>query len=274
MEDLLRAVALGIVQGLTEFLPISSSGHLIITRELFGWEFANNLTFDVALHLGTTVALLVYFWQEWLLMLCGGLRWAMGDRDPGKTTVYGGRLLFFLLIGSFPAAVVGLFFDNYVEEKVRSPLVVGAMLLTFGVVLFAAENLGRRLRAIDSCRWRDVLWIGSAQAVSLVPGVSRAGITISAALGRGFSRQEAARLSFLLATPVIVGAGTLKLGEALVDGIPSEDIGTILVGAAVAAAVGWLAIRYLLRLVQRGTYLPFVVFRLLAGVFVLVYFAT
>ena len=274
MEDLLRAVVLGIVQGLTEFLPVSSSGHLIFTRELFGWDFADDLTFDVSLHLGTTVALLVYFWQEWLLMLRGGLRWAMGDRDPGKTTVYGGRLLFFLLIGSFPAAVVGLFFDNYVEEKVRSPLVVGAMLLTFGVVLFAAENLGRRLRAVDSCGWRDVLWIGCAQAISLVPGVSRAGITISAALSRGFSRQEAARLSFLLATPVIVGAGALKLGEALVDGIPSEDIGTILVGAAVAAAVGWLAIRYLLRLVQGGTYLPFVVYRLLAGVSVLVYFAT
>ena len=274
MEDLLRAAAIGIVQGLTEFLPISSSGHLIITRELFGWDFADDLTFDVALHLGTTLALLVFFWREWLQMLRGGLRWlAAGGRDPDPVSVYGGRLLFLLLIGAFPAAVVGFIFDNWVEEKVRSPLVVGAMLLTFGVVLFAAENLGRRLRAIDSCGWRDVLWIGCAQAVSLVPGVSRAGITISAALGRGFSRQEAARLSFLLATPVIVGAGALKLGEALVDGIPSEDIGTILVGAAVAAAVGWLAIRYLLRLVQSGTYLPFVVYRLLAGVFVLVYFA-
>ncbi len=274
MEDLLRAAALGIVQGLTEFLPISSSGHLIITRELFGWDFADDLTFDVALHLGTTLALLVFFWREWLLMLRGGLRWLTGgDGDPDPGSAYGGRLLFLLLIGAVPAAVVGFIFDNWVEEKVRSPLVVAAMLLTFGVVLFAAENLGRRLRAIDSCRWRDVLWIGCAQAVSLVPGVSRAGITISAALGRGFSRQEAARLSFLLATPVIVGAGTLKLGEALVDGIPSEDIGTILVGAAVAAAVGWLAIRYLLRLVQSGTYLPFVVYRLLAGGFVLAYFA-
>src|SRR3990172_4082644 len=195
MEDLLRAAALGIVQGLTEFLPISSSGHLIITRELFGWDFADDLTFDVALHLGTILALLVYFWREWLQMLRGGLRWGMGDRDPGKTTVYGGRLLLLLLIGSLPAAIVGLIFDNYVEEKVRSPLVVGAMLLTFGVVLFAAENLGRRLRRIDSCGWRDVLWIGSAQAGSLVPGVSRAGVTISAALSRGFRRQEAGRRS-------------------------------------------------------------------------------
>jgi undecaprenyl-diphosphatase len=275
MEDLLRAAALGIVQGLTEFLPISSSGHLIITRELFGWDFADDLTFDVALHLGTTLALLVFFWREWLQMLRGGLRWlAAGGHDPDPVSAYGGRLLFLLLIGAIPAAVVGLIFDSWVEEEVRSPLVVGVMLLAFGFVLLAAENLGRRLRAIDSCGWRDVLWIGAAQAVSLVPGVSRAGVTISAALGRDFTRQEAARLSFLLATPVIVGAGTLKLGQALVDGIPSEDIGTILVGATVAAAVGWLAIRYLLRLVQRGTYLPFVAYRLLAGVFVLVYFAT
>src|SRR3989304_1441176 len=176
MEVLRRALALGIVQGLTEFLPISSSGHLIITRELFGWDFANDLTFDVALHLGTTLALLVYFWQEGLLMLRGGLRWAMGDRDPTKTTVYGARLLSLLAIGSLPAAVVGLIFDNYVEEKGRSPL----------------------------------------------------------------------------ATPVIVGAGTFKLGEALTSGVPSGDIGTILVGAAVAAAVGWLAIHSLLRLGPKG----------------------
>ncbi|MDO8612775.1 MAG: undecaprenyl-diphosphate phosphatase, partial [Dehalococcoidia bacterium] len=107
MEDLLRAVALGIVQGLTEFLPISSSGHLIITRELFGWDFANDLTFDVALHLGTTAALLVYFWREWLLMLRGGLRWLTGgDGDPDPASAYGGRLLFLLLIGAVPAAVV------------------------------------------------------------------------------------------------------------------------------------------------------------------------
>ena len=275
MEDLLRAAALGIVQGLTEFLPISSSGHLILTRELFGWEFANDLTFDVALHLGTTLALVAYFWREWLQMLRSGTRWlAAGGRDPDPVSVYGSRLLFLLFIGSLPAAVVGFIFDNWVEEKVRSPFVVGAMLITFGLALLAAENLGRRLRAIDSCGWRDVLWIGAAQAVSLVPGVSRSGVTISAALGRGFSRQEAARLSFLLATPVIVGAGTLKLSEALVDGIPGEDVGTILLGAAVAAAVGWLAIHYLLRLVKSGTYLPFVAYRLLAGVFVLVYFAT
>lgn len=274
MEDLLRAVALGIVQGLSEFLPISSSGHLIVTRDLFGWDFSDDLTFDVSLHLGTTVALVAFFWREWLRMLRGGLLWvANGGREPQSDPVYHSRLLFLLALGSIPAAAVGLVFDSYVEETVRSPLVVGVMLVAFGAVLFIAESLGSRRRGVESCGWRDALWIGSAQALSLVPGVSRSGITIAAALSRGFTRQEAARFSFLLATPVIVGAGALKVIEALADGIPREDIGTIVVGAAVAAAVGWLAIRYLLKLVQSGSYLPFVAYRVLVGAFVLVYFA-
>ncbi len=274
MEDILRAVVLGIVQGLTEFLPISSSGHLIVTRRLFGWEFSDDLTFDVALHIGTAVALVAFFWREWLCMLGGGLRWAAnGGRDPKPDPVYGTRMLFVLFIGSLPAGAIGLLFDSYVEEKVRSPFVVGAMLLVFGVLLFVAEGLGSRRRSVGSCGWRDALWMGCAQAAALVPGVSRSGVTITAALSRGFTRREAARLSFLLAAPVIAGAGTLKLAEALAAGVSSEEIGRILVGAAVAAAVGWLAIHYLLRLVQSGTYLAFVAYRLLAGVFVLVYFA-
>jgi undecaprenyl-diphosphatase len=264
-------VVLGIVQGLTEFLPISSSGHLIATRDLFGWEFTDDLTFDVSLHLGTTFALLAFFWREWISMLRTAVNWLTRDVDPDP--VYNGRLLSLLALGSLPAAVVGLIFNSYVEDEVRSPIVVGAMLLVFGAVLLAAELLGKRTRTVDTCGWRDVLWIGSAQAISLVPGVSRAGVTIAAALSRGFTRQEAARFSFLLATPVIVGAGALKVAEAVADGIPREDIGAIIVGAAVSAAIGWLAIRYLLRLVQSGTYLPFVAYRLLMGVFVLIYFA-
>lgn len=274
MEDVLRAVVLGIVQGVTEFLPISSSGHLIVTRDLFGWDFSDDLTFDVALHLGTTLALLAFFWREWLRMVRAGLRWAAnGGRGEDADPVYNSRLLSLLVLGSVPAAAVGLVFDSYVEDNVRSPLVVGAMLVAFGAVLFAAEALGGRRRTVAHCGWRDALWIGSAQAISLVPGVSRAGVTIAAALSRGFTRQEAARFSFLLATPVIVGAGALKVAEALVDGVPRDDLGAIIVGAAAAAAVGWLAIRYLLRLVESGTYVPFVAYRLLLGVFVLIYFA-
>ena len=274
MEDLLRAVVLGIVQGLTEFLPISSSGHLIVTRDLFGWEFADDLTFDVALHLGTTVAVISYFWREWLLMLRGGLRrLAAGGREPDPHPVYNSRLLLLLALGSVPAVIVGLAFDLTLEDEVRSPFVVGAMLLVFGAVLYAADRLGRRRRDIQSSNWADAILIGSAQAVSLVPGVSRAGVTITAALARDYKRPDAARFSFLLSTPVIVGAGILKLGEAAVEGIPGDDLGVIAVGAVTAAAVGWLTIRYLLRLLRTGTFAPFVIYRFGLGVFVLAYFA-
>lgn len=203
MEDLLRSGALGIVQGLSEFLPISSSGHLIVARDLFNWEFSDDLTFDVALSLGTALALVAFFWREWFRMLRGGLLWAAnGGRNPQADRVYDGRLLFLLMLGSILAAAVGLVLDRYVEETLRSPLVVGAMLVSFGVVLFAAESLGSRHRGVADCGRRDALWIGAA-----------------------------------------------------------------------AAAVGWLAIRYLLKLVQSGSYLPFVAYRVLVGVFVLVYFA-
>ena len=273
MQDLFRVVVLGIVQGLTEFLPISSSGHLIVARELFGWEFSNDLTVDVALHLGTTLAVLAFFWREWAQMLGSGARWVAGrGRVANTNVVFGHRMLFLLFVGSLPAAAVGAAFDSYIEENVRSPLVVGAMLIVFAAVLYAAERLSDGERRIGSSGWADAVWVGCAQAVSLVPGVSRAGVTISAALSRGYRREDAARFSFLLATPVIIGAGGLKILEAVADGIPREDIGLLLAGAAVAAITGWMAIGYLLRLVRTTSFLPFVVYRVVVGVFVLVYF--
>jgi undecaprenyl-diphosphatase len=274
MEDILRAIALGVIQGLTEFLPISSSGHLIVTRELFGWEFADDLTFDVALHLGTTIAVIAYFWSEWLSMVRSGLgRLFGGDRPGDSRHAYDSRLLFLLAIGSVPAGVTGAIFDAYLEDEMRSPIVVGVMLIVFGVVLYLAERFSRGQRDVGSTDASDAVWVGAAQAVSLIPGVSRSGITISAALARGFSRQEAARLSFLLATPAILGAGLLKSAEAVVEGIPSEDIDAIVAGAIVSGVVGWLSIRYLLRLLQNGTFTQFVVYRLIAGAFIVVYFS-
>jgi undecaprenyl-diphosphatase len=275
MQDLFRIIVLGIVQGLTEFLPISSSGHLILVRELFGWEFSNDLTFDLALHLGTTVAVLAFFWREWLLMLQSALSWAAsGGRERGRDPVFNYTLLLLLVVGSVPAALVGFLFGDYIEQHVRSPIVVGVMLIVFGIILFLAERLGRGRRDLASSTWRDAVWIGCAQAVSLIPGVSRSGVTISAALARDYTRYDAARFSFFLATPVIVGAGSLKLLEALNKGVSRHDLGLMLVGALVAAVTGWLAIGYLLRWVQSGGYLPFVLYRLAAGVFVLIYFAT
>jgi undecaprenyl-diphosphatase len=159
-----------------------------------------------------------------------------------------------------------------VENEVRSPLVVGAMLIVFGLVLLFAERMGQKVRQIAGAGWGDALLVGCAQAVSLVPGVSRSGITITAALVRGFRREDAARFSFLLATPVIVGAGSLKMMQAIHDGIPSSDVPVLLVGTVTAAVAGWASIGYLLRLVQTQSYAPFIAYRVLAGVFFLVYF--
>lgn len=276
MEDILRAIVLGIVQGLTEFLPISSSGHLILARELFGWEFADDLTFDVALHLGTTMAVLVFFRNEWIYMTRSGLARIFGGKAPPGSplgSAYDERLLWLLVIGSIPTAIVGLTVDRWFEDDLREPLIVGAMLVIFGIVLYAAERLGSRERRIEDASWHDAVFIGLAQAISLVPGTSRSGVTISAGMFRGMTRVAAARFSFLLLTPAIVGAGLLKTAEAINDGIPSGDIDIIVVGAVVSAIVGFLSIEWLLRLVQGNTFLPFAAYRLAAGVFVLAYFS-
>jgi undecaprenyl-diphosphatase len=272
--DELRAFVVGLVQGLSEFLPISSSGHLIVVRDMFHWHFLkDDLTFDVALHLGTTMAVLAYFWREWLEMagaVLGRRRPAWVPSHPGS--IYNSRFLGLMVVGSLPAAIVGLPLEHWVEEKVRQPEVVGVMLALFAVVLAFAERLGRKVRQIGAVGLRDALVIGCAQAVALVPGVSRSGVTITTALARGFRREDAARFSFLLATPVIVGAGLIKMAQAVHDGIPSGDLPVLLVGTVTAAVVGWASIGYLLRLLQTRSYAPFIVYRILAGVFFLTYF--
>lgn len=275
MEDILRAIVLGIIQGLTEFLPISSSGHLIVARDLFDWQFADDLTFDVALHLGTTAAVLVFFRNEWSYMIRGGIARVLNQAGSESQlgTVYDGRLLFLLVLASVPTAIFGIIVDVWFEDELRDPIVVGAMLIAIGLVIYAAERVSTRTRSIESTRWGDAAVIGVAQALSLVPGTSRSGVTISAGLMRGFNRNHAARFSFLLATPAIIGAGLLKTGEAIAEGIPSGDADIIAVGALVSAVVGFVSIGWLLRLVQTRTFLPFVVYRLVAGVFVVAYFA-
>lgn len=273
MEDVLRAIVLGIVQGLTEFLPISSSGHLIAVRELFDWQFADDLTFDVSLHLGTTIAVLVFFWREWTQMLRSTLLRLSGERRMESAGVYDYRMLLFVAAGSIPVAIVGLAFNSWIEDEVRSPIVVGVMLVLFGLTLAFAEWAGRRKRTLSDLGLRDALLIGLAQAVSLVPGASRAGVTISASLLLGFTREAAARFSFVLSTPAIVGAGILTLGEAIGDDELSGNLDVIIAGTVVAAVIGWLSIGVLLRFVQSRSFLPFVAYRLAAGAFLVAYFA-
>jgi undecaprenyl-diphosphatase len=273
MEDILRAIALGIVQGLTEFLPISSSGHLIIVRELFDWQFADDLTFDVALHVGTTAGVLAYFWREWLQMARSLLRLLTGDRERRVGEVYDARLFGLIALGSLPVAAIGFAFKDTIEDEIRDPVVVGCMLIAFAAVLFLAERLSRGVRAVGDASWRDAVLIGAAQAVSLVPGVSRSGVTISAGLFGGFSRQDAARFSFLLSTPAIAGAALLTIPDAASEGVLADELDVIIAGAVTSAVVGWLSIAYLMRLLQTRSFLLFVVYRVLAGAFAIAYFA-
>ncbi|HUF54161.1 MAG TPA: undecaprenyl-diphosphatase UppP [Dehalococcoidia bacterium] len=272
MEDILRAIVLGIVQGLTEFLPISSSGHLIAVRDLLDWQVTDDLTFDVSLHLGTTAAILVFFWREWTQMLRSGLARLTGQRRPEWASVYDDRLLLLVVAGSIPVGIVGVLLGDWIEEEVRDPVIVGVMLIVFGAILLAADWIGRRQRTLDDINLLDVAIIGSAQAISLVPGVSRSGVTISAGLLLGYTREEAARFSFVLSTPAILGAGVLTLGDAISNDELSGNIDTIIIGAVIAGIVGWLSIEVLLRLVQTRSFLPFVAYRLVAGAFLIVYF--
>ena len=275
VEDILRAIVLGVVQGLTEFLPISSSGHLIIARELFGWDFEDDLTFDVALHMGTLLAVLVYFRVEWRLMLRSLVGLLPGqEHEPEATNPYNARLFLLLVIGTIPTALVGLTLDTWAEDELRNATVVGFTLIIGGLVLLLAERIGKRTKQIEHAKVSDGLIIGGAQALSLVPGVSRSGATITAALLDNFDRPDAARFSFLLAAPAIAGAGIFKLGDAAAGGVDSADLPAMLAGTITSAIVGWLAIRLLLQYVQTRTYLPFVVYRLALGVFTLVFLAS
>lgn len=273
MEGILRAIVLGIVQGLSEFLPISSSGHLIVVRDLFDWQFTDNLTFDVALHVGTTVAVLAYFWREWLSMFRSALRWITGDREHPVGQVYTHRTFLLIALGSVPIALLGAAFESEIEDKLRDPIVVGSLLIAFSAVLLGADRFGRGHRSLHEATWLDALFIGGSQAIALAPGVSRSGITISAGLFRHFNRQDAARYSFLLSTPAIGGAALLKFTEAASDGTLNDDVGQLLFGALSAAVVGWLSIAFLMRLVRSTSFAPFVVYRVLAGAFIVAYFA-
>jgi len=282
MEDFFKAAILGIVQGLTEFLPISSSAHLILVPWLFGWK-TSGLTFDVALHLGTSAAILAYFWRDWVDLALEMLR---GIRERSLLGNPRRRLGWFLVVGTLPAMVAGLLLEDYVESTLRSPLIPVVTLVAFGLLLYYADRKGHQNRSLDQFNWGDCFWIGVSQAVALIPGVSRSGITISAARLRDASRPASARFSFLLSTPVIVGAGALQglhllsrtlhppragVGPEAVAASPVQwDVLTV--GIVTAAITGFLCIRYFLRYLQTNNLVPFVIYRIiLAAVVLLMY---
>ncbi|MCL5411964.1 MAG: undecaprenyl-diphosphatase UppP [Patescibacteria group bacterium] len=266
--DLFQAAVLGVLQGLTELLPISSSGHLIVVPWMFGWKaFDHNLTFDVALHLGTLLAIVAFFWSDlWDItgtFLTKALKDGKNIASDAKS-----RLFLMLVVGSIPAGLAGGLLDKYLEENLRSPLIVAFSLILVGVVLWFVEREAKQEKQMTEIRWRDTLLIGLAQTAALVPGVSRSGATITAGLFQGLDRATAARFSFLLATPVVAGAAIFKLKDFIHTGLPTDERNAFLVGIVAAAIAGWIAIKYLLSFVQNHSYRVFVWYRIILGLLI------
>jgi undecaprenyl-diphosphatase len=264
-----QAVVLGIVQGLTEFAPVSSSGHLILVPWLFHWPILNdvalNKTFDVALHMGTFFGALAYFWRDISKYLAGFVR-SISHRSISQPDE---RLAWLILAGTIPGAVVGAGLESVIEEKLGAPWLIAIMLIAFGIVLYLVDRLADHRRQMDDIGLADALIIGMAQAVALQPGVSRSGVTITAARARGLDRETAARFSFLLALPIIGGAGVLKSVDLLKEGLPPGLAAPFFWGFIASAVSGFLVIWLLLGYVRRRDFAPFVVYRVLAGLVVL-----
>jgi undecaprenyl-diphosphatase len=269
MDTLLQAIVMGIIQGLTEFLPISSSGHLLVVPHIAGWDdpFITSLAFTVMLHVGTLVALFAYFWRDWARLVPAGLA-TLRDRsfrgDPDR------KLAWLIAATLPPAVVVGVALNDFFEEQVRQELLVALTLVIGAGILWTADRLGRQTKQLDGLGFGAAFGIGCAQAIALVPGISRSGISISAGLFAGLTREGAARFSFLMATPITLGAVIWEFRKLLAgdSGVP-VDAGILVAGMLAAAAAGFVAIAVLLRYLRNHPMTIFVVYRLvLAGVVV------
>lgn len=278
---ILHAVVLGLVQGLSEFLPISSSGHLLLVPWFFGWEELDASTkkaFDVALHAGTLVAAIAYFRADLARYIGAGVR---SLAPSGRGTVAApqqrrdSRVAWLLLASTIPAAAIGALFEDTIDNRLGTPNAIAISLIVFGIALWLGDRYGRRTRDIDDFRVRDAVIVGAAQALALNPGTSRSGITMTAALGTGFNREAAARISFLMMVPVTAGAVLFKFASMMSDGgVPADLRWPMVVGIVTSGVSGWVAVWGLLRLVRTASFTPFVVYRVALGVGVLIIAAT
>ncbi|MBN1681161.1 MAG: undecaprenyl-diphosphatase UppP [Anaerolineae bacterium] len=266
--DLLKALVLGILQGATEFLPVSSSGHLVLVPWWFGWDEAP-LIFDVVVHLGTLVAVLIFFWRDWLTLFRAG--WTALYSHSNQTDNHNhttnqepdARLLWLLIMGTIPAALVGALLEGVFEATFSEPSLVAVFLLVTALLLVGSERVySARERSLSDLTGRDALLIGTAQAVAIFPGISRSGSTIVTGIWRGLPRPEAARFSFLLATPIILGAGAKQVLDVITGSVTVESdmIGPLIVGFFSSAVVGYVCIWFLLRLLQRRRLVGFAVY--------------
>jgi len=256
----IQIVVLAIVQGLTEFLPVSSSGHLVLVPSAFGWG-DQGLSFDVAVHFGSLGAVLLFFRSDIVALLRGGVQVLGANLETIEA-----RMALGIGLGTIPAAVAGLLLAGWIENNLRSPAVIAATLSGYGLLMLLADRYGKRSRSIKDVRVADAVMIGLAQALALVPGTSRSGVTITAAMMLGFERQDAARFSFLLAVPVILLATVFELAGLIFSAGPVAW-GELAIAALISGVVAYLSIDFFMRFVSRIGLLPFAIYRLLlAGV--------
>ena len=258
MIELLEAVFLGVVQGLTEFLPVSSSGHLLLSQYFLGMDQERfGLSFDAAIHTGTVLAVVWFFWGDLLSMGRAFLR-SLPRPDFSDAEV---RTAYLILVATIPAALIGFFFEDFFATEVRSPWVVVFNLVFVGALFLVAEVVGRKTESASKLGLLGAFGIGLAQAAALVPGVSRSGATITCGLFLGLRREEAARFSFLMSVPVTAAAAGLSLAEAAGEGMDAHEALMFLAGSTSSAAVGYLAIRFLLRFLANHTLRVFAYYR-------------
>ncbi|WP_031514467.1 undecaprenyl-diphosphatase UppP [Desulfofalx alkaliphila] len=255
MTDL-QGLVLGIVQGLGEFLPISSSAHLVLIPWLFGWPYAG-LVFDVALHMGTLVAVVAFFWRDWLALAGDGLRFKRSQ---------GCKLFWYLVLATIPGAAFGYVMADYAETLFRTPILIGTMLIIMGVILYLVDKNAPSQKELKQISLKDSLVVGFIQALAIIPGVSRAGATMTAGRAMGMKRETAARFSFLLSTPIIFGAGLLELQKLTFSDIDRA----FMLGVITSAVVGFLSIKFLLRYLTQKSFNIFVWYRFALGALVII----
>jgi undecaprenyl-diphosphatase len=259
--NIIQALVLGIVQGATEFIPISSSGHLVLVPWLLDWP-EPGLVFDTIVHWGTLVAVLAVFWRDIVALARAWVR-SLVERNLDQTEA---KLAWLIIVGTIPAALIGFFLEDFFESLFSSPGRVAALLLVTGTILALSEWLGKRQRSLGDLSWLDSVLIGLAQGLAIAPGISRSGATMATGLLRGVKREAAARYSFLLATPIIFGAGLLQLVELFQAGAVGAQLPPLIIGFVAAAISGYLCIKFLLTYLQRGKLYVFAIYCWLAGI--------
>lgn len=264
---LIRALVLGVVQGLTEFLPISSSGHLVLLPAALGWD-SPTLVFDATVHLATLIAVIGVFWRDVGILIAAWWRGLWGG-EPLKTVE--SRIAWWLVVGTIPGILAGVLLESTFESFFDEPRAVGGFLLGTALLLVLADILGKRRRGFTDITWWDGLLIGIGQAASIAPGLSRSGTTISVGVFCGLSREAAARFSFLLAIPIILGAGLANLVELVRHGDVSAEAPALVIGFLAAAVCGYAAIKFLLAYLRKRPLYPFAIYCLLVGILAIIY---